>query len=66
MAQDFHAEFPLNENETALNDADLHGVALAAFQGLNRKLEEKEVKIAELEKRLARLERLVNENQGAR
>jgi len=66
MAQDFHAEFPLNENETALNDADLHGVALAAIQGLNRKLEEKEVKIAELEKRLARLERLVNENQGAR
>ncbi|MCB1204185.1 MAG: tail fiber domain-containing protein [Verrucomicrobiae bacterium] len=39
MAQDFHAAFPLNESDTTLNDADLHGVALAAIQGLNGKLE---------------------------
>jgi hypothetical protein len=39
MAQDFHQQFPLNENDKALNDADLHGVALAAIQGLNQKVE---------------------------
>jgi hypothetical protein len=38
MAQDFHQLFPLNDNEKSLNEADLHGVELAAIQGLNRKL----------------------------
>ena len=33
MAQDFHAQFPLNEDDKALNDADPHGVALAALNG---------------------------------
>lgn len=45
MAQDFHKLFPLNENDKALQDADLHGVALAAIQGLNQKVEEKESRI---------------------
>jgi hypothetical protein len=40
MAQDFHAAFPLNGSDTSLNDADLHGVALAAIQGLNQRLEQ--------------------------
>lgn len=66
MAQDFHAAFPLNESTTTLNDADLHGVELAAIQGLNRKVEEqakalesKDARIAELEQRLARLEKMI-------
>ena len=59
MAQDFHAAFPLNESTTTLNDADLHGVALAAIQGLNEKVKEKDAKISELEKRLSDLERMV-------
>jgi trimeric autotransporter adhesin len=59
MAQDFHEAFPLNESTTTLNDADLHGVALAAIQGLNEKVKEKDAKISELEKRLADLERMV-------
>ena len=59
MAQDFHAAFPLNESTTTLNDADLHGVALAAIQGLNEKVKEKDAKISELEKRLSDLERTV-------
>ena len=59
MAQDFHAAFPLNESTTTLNDADLHGVALAAIQGLNEKVKEKDAKIGELEKRLSDLERVV-------
>ena len=59
MAQDFHKAFPLNESTTTLNDADLHGVALAAIQGLNEKVKEKDAKISELEKRLSDLERTV-------
>ena len=66
MAQDFHALFPLNENDRMLNDADLHGVALAAIQGLNQKLEEtrselkrRDAENAELKARLQRLERLL-------
>jgi len=46
MAQDFHAAFPLNESDTSLNNADLHGVALAAIQGLNRKLETRDDSLA--------------------
>jgi hypothetical protein len=50
-----------------LNDADLHGVALAAIQGLNQKLEETRAENAELKQRLEKLERLMNrENGGAR
>jgi hypothetical protein len=50
MAQDFHQLFPLNTNDKALNDADLHGVELAAIQGLNQKLEaETKTKDAEIE-----------------
>ena len=64
MAQDFHALFPLNNDDKSLNDADLHGVELAAIQGLNQKLEQKETEITELkrqndalEKRLDNLEK---------
>jgi len=68
MAQDFHGAFPLNESTTTLNDADLHGVALAAIQGLNRKLEselkEKDEKISQLEDRLARLEKIMSDAAG--
>jgi hypothetical protein len=68
MAQDFHAAFPLNESETTLNDADLHGVALAAIQGLNQKLkqelEEKESELRQLKQRLEALEQSVKEKQN--
>ena len=39
MAQDFPALFPLNDDDKTLNEADLHGVALAAIRGLNQKIE---------------------------
>jgi hypothetical protein len=39
MAQDFHAIFPLNDHDKMLDDADLHGVELAAIQGLNQKMD---------------------------
>ena len=67
MAQDLHEQFPLNENDQALNDADLHGVALAAIQGLNQKLETelkaKEAEIEQLKQSLVRLEGLVRQSR---
>ena len=63
MAQDFQAAFPLNESTTTLNDADLHGVALAAIQGLNQKLEQrnkdKDAQIQNLKQDIADLKKLV-------
>lgn len=60
-AQDFHATFGLNgEDETQISSVDLHGVALAAIQGLNVKLkaenDELHAKLASLEERLSALE----------
>jgi len=61
VAQDFHAAFGLNgDDDTHIATVDASGVALAAIQGLNEKLEQqlarKEREIAELKGRLDRLE----------
>jgi hypothetical protein len=68
MAQDFRAAFGLGEIPTAIATVDADGVALAAIQGLNQKLEQKaeqkETEIAELKARLEKLERLMNQNHG--
>lgn len=65
MAQDFHALLPLNESDTAITGGDLHGVALAAMQGLNRELNDRtqraEDGIQKLEAGSAELERTLNE-----
>jgi len=45
MARDFHAAFGLGESEKRINTVDADGVALAAIQGLNQKLEEKDREI---------------------
>jgi hypothetical protein len=71
MAQDFHAAFPLNDSSTTLNDADLHGVALAAIQGLNQKVQDevgtlrselkrRDAENAELRQIVSELKELVN------
>jgi hypothetical protein len=63
MAQDFHAAFGLGENDRTITTVDADGVALAAIQGLNAKLEEqikaRDARIAELESRLAGIEKLL-------
>ena len=60
MAQDFHAAFGLNgSDDKHIATVDESGVALAAIQGLNRKLEEKESEIQELKQRLNKLEQLL-------
>jgi trimeric autotransporter adhesin len=61
MAQDFQATFGLGETDRAIATVDADGVALAAIQGLDKLLKEKEAKILELERRLAALEQLVNQ-----
>jgi hypothetical protein len=50
MAQDFSAAFGLGQDDRMIASGNLHGVALAAIQGLNAKLE---AKIAEQARELA-------------
>ena len=62
MAQDFHAAFGLNGNDDKhLSAVDVQGVALAAIQGLNTKLETENAvlrkQLSNLEQRLSVLER---------
>jgi trimeric autotransporter adhesin len=66
MAQDFHKEFPLNDNDKSLNETDLHGVALAAIQGLNAKLDaeigrnrQKDAEIDDLRRQVEELKVLI-------
>jgi type VI secretion system secreted protein VgrG len=60
MAQDFHSAFGLNgADDKHIATVDEEGVALAAIQGLNQKLEQKETEITELKQRLAALEKIV-------
>ncbi len=59
MAQDFHAAFGVGPDDKHIGTMDDDGVALAAIQGLNERLQEKEAPIAELERHLSQLERLV-------
>lgn len=66
MAQDFHAAFGVGRDEKHITSIDEDGVALAAIQGLNEKLEEKATELsrlksenASLASRLAALEKLL-------
>jgi hypothetical protein len=71
MAQDFHAAFALNgSDDKHISLVDEGGVALAAIQGLNQKLDQKNSEIQELrrknetlEQRLEILEHLVKQRR---
>lgn len=64
MAQDFRAAFGLGEDDKHIATVDADGVALAAIQGLNRKLTEelqrRDAENAELKRRLERLEAMMS------
>jgi hypothetical protein len=69
MAQDFYAAFSMGEDDHHITTVDADGVALAAIQGLNEKMQQlkNELKLrdtenAELKARLERLEKLVEKN----
>jgi hypothetical protein len=66
MAQDFYSAFRVGEDDRHIAEVDEGGVALAAIQGLNQKLNEKDAEIQglkqqneSLEKRLDNLEHMV-------
>ena len=68
MAQDFQAAFGLDGGDDKhISVVDEGGVALAAIQGLNQKLEQqleqKETEIAKLQARLERMEKLLNQTK---
>jgi len=56
MAQDFASAFQVGEDDKHITTVDEGGVALAAIQGLNQKLEYEN---AELKRRIEKLEKLV-------
>lgn len=68
MAQDFRAAFGLGADEKHIATVDADGVALAAIQGLNEVVKEKDAEIALLKQRLESLEKavsgLVNQQKG--
>jgi hypothetical protein len=59
MAQDFYAAFNVGMDDKHIATVDEEGVALAAIQGLNQKLEETRAENADLKQRLAALEKIV-------
>ena len=61
MAQDFKAAFFPGRDDKTISTLEADGVALAAIQGLNRKLEERDARIAALEKNVAELKELLAE-----
>jgi len=64
MAQDFYSAFNVGMDDKHISMVDADGVALAAIQGLNQKLNEKVTEIGELKSRLERLENLMNQKNG--
>ena len=63
MAQDFMQTFRLGDNDKIIGYMDASGVALAAIQGLNQKLEEEKAENAELKARLEKLENIMSEKK---
>jgi len=59
VAQDFYGAFKIGTDDRHIAPIDEGGVALAAIQGLNQKLEQKETEITELKQRLDTLERII-------
>jgi len=62
MAQDFHTAFGLDgADDTHISVVDETGVALAAIQGLNQKLQQKDAEIQQLQQSVAELQALVKQ-----
>jgi trimeric autotransporter adhesin len=59
MAQDFKGAFYPGRDDKSISTLEFDGVELAAIQGLNEKLKQKDAEIADLKARLDRLEKLL-------
>jgi hypothetical protein len=67
MAQDFKKAFYPGRDDKGISTLEFDGVELAAIQGLNQKLEQKETEITDLKARLEKLEQMMSEkNEGAK
>ena len=64
MAQDFKAAFNLGMDDKHIATVDEGGVALAAIQGLDQELKEKDAEIRDLKERLEKLERLMDARES--
>ncbi len=65
VAQDFRAAFGLGHGDTTIDTVDADGIAIAAIQGLNQKVEEQAAEIRELKALLGTLARRI-ESSGRR
>jgi hypothetical protein len=61
MAQDFKAAFYPGRDDKSISTLEFDGVALAAIQGLNQKLEERDARIHAVEKELSEIKRLLSD-----
>ena len=59
VAQDFYATFGIGPDDKHIATVDEGGVALAAIQGLNQKVEKQRAENAELKQELAELKQMV-------
>jgi hypothetical protein len=59
MAQDFRAAFNVGSDDRHIATVDEDGVALAAIQGLNQKLDEKDTEIQDLKKTVDQLKAMM-------
>jgi hypothetical protein len=69
MAQDFHAAFNLGGSETTIDGGDLHGVALAAIQGLHQLVRDKDAahaaELADMQHRFSEETRMLRKEMEA-
>ena len=63
MAQDFAGAFGVGEDDKHINMIDAFGVTLASIQALNKKIEQRDAKIRELEKKISSLRSRVFERR---
>ena len=66
MAQDFKATFEVGSSDRAIAKVDADGVALAAIQGLSRRVQDLQRENTELRERLAKLERAFAKRPAAK
>ncbi|HEX7999979.1 MAG TPA: tail fiber domain-containing protein [Pyrinomonadaceae bacterium] len=64
MAQDFFSTFKVGEGDRTIANIDPDGVALAAIQGLNEEIKDRDVKIEEQQRQLDKLQQQVKEQQS--
>ena len=61
MAQDFYAAFKVGTDDKHIATVDEDGVALAAIQGLNQKLDQKDAEIQQLKQSVAQLQAMMTQ-----